>query len=248
MSNSEVKNMNTILFDLDGTLLPIDMEAFENVYFKGLAKKFHDITTHDKLAFMVMESLKEMVNNTDLITNEKVFMKKLATFLDEHEIQEYEKRFSDFYVHEFDELKQVTTPNKHIQQAVMTLKDKGYDLIVATNPMFPKLAIEKRIQWAGFNVSDFKYVTSFEKNHYCKPQLAYYKEVLDQNNIKPNQCMMVGNDTVEDMIASKLGITTFLIDNHIIEREQAITPDYSGDYQAFYAFAKQLPIIEKGEK
>jgi len=32
--------MNTVLFDLDGTLLPMDQEAFIRLYFGALTQKF----------------------------------------------------------------------------------------------------------------------------------------------------------------------------------------------------------------
>src|SRR5690554_2465650 len=240
--------IKTVLFDLDGTLLPIDLNDFEHVYFRGLASTFHDIVSAEKLIHMINTSLQEMITNTEKITNEKVFMKKLHSFLNDEEIEEYENRFLAFYNDKFEHLKEVAKPNEQIQKAVHLLKKKGYELIVATNPMFPKIAIEKRIQWAGFSVNDFKYVTSFEKNHYCKPQIQYYQEILEVNGLDFKECLMVGNDTVEDLIASKIGIKTYLIEDHAIVREQAIDPNYKGKYEDFYKFVVELPTIEKEGK
>lgn len=240
--------IHTMLFDLDGTLLPVDMDDFQKVYYRELAAKFNDIVSAETLIHMINTSLYEMLSNTEEITNEKVFMDKLHSYLHVEEIQEYEKRFWDFYNHEYEKLKDVVYPNKQIQKAVKMLKEKGYELIVATNPMFPRIAIEKRIKWAGFDVDDFKYITSFEHNHYCKPQIKYYQEVLDVNGLDAVNCLMVGNDTVEDMIASTIGINTYLINNHAIQREQAIAPSYQGDYDDFYKFVCELPNIENKEK
>ncbi len=240
--------IHTLLFDLDGTLLPINMDDFRRVYYTELAAKFQDIVSSETLIHMIKTSLHAMISNTEEITNEKVFKDKLQSFLHAEEIKEFEKRLLEFYNHEFVKLKDVVYPNNQIQKAVKLLKEKGYELIVATNPMFPKIAIEKRIEWAGFDVDDFKYITSFEHNHYCKPQIEYYQEVLDVNGLNAVNCLMVGNDTVEDMIASTIGIDTYLIEDHAIMREQAIVPKYQGDYDDFYKFVCELPDIEKKEK
>lgn len=236
--------ITTVLFDLDGTLLPIEMEDFEKVYFRSITSKFADIIAPEQLMHMMNESLKTMVTNTERITNEHVFMGKLKTYISDAEFNEYQKRFMHFYENEFDALKEVVKPNRHIQQAVSLLKEKGYDCIVATNPMFPKLAITKRIEWAGFNRDDFSYVTSFEENHYCKPQIEYFHELLEVNNKKAKECLMVGNDELEDLIASTIGIKTYHITNHALNRAHGLQADYQGDYQSFLEFVAQLPTLK----
>ena len=236
--------INTVLFDLDGTLLPIDMEDFEKIYYRSITNKFIDIISPEKLLYIMGESLKSMIANTEMISNEDAFMNTLKTFIKESEFEEYQQRFTDFYENEFIVLKQVVKPNKSIQKAVRVLKEKGYDCIVATNPMFPKLAITKRIEWAGFNRSDFSYVTSFEENHFCKPQIDYYKEVLEANNKKAEECLMVGNDQIEDLIATTLGISTYFITDHALYRENGFEGDYQGDYQSFLDFVEALPTLK----
>lgn len=236
--------INTVLFDLDGTLLPIEMEDFEQVYYTSITNKLSDIISPEKLLHMMGESLKVMVANTERITNEDVFINELKKYISESELKEFQDRITHFYENEFDDLKQVIKPNKNIQLAVKLLKEKGYDCIVATNPMFPKLAITKRIEWAGFNRDDFSYVTSFEKNHYCKPQIEYYEEVLAVNNKQAKNCLMVGNDELEDLIASTLGISTYFITDHALYRENGLEADYQGDYVSFLRYVEALPILK----
>ena len=48
-------------------------------------------------------------------------------------------------------LKSVCHKNKYIHKSIELLKDKGYNLVVATNPLFPLKAILHRIQWAGLS-------------------------------------------------------------------------------------------------
>lgn len=238
-----MNKFNTVLFDLDGTLLPINGEAFEAIYFKGLSSYFLDKYEPKEFIKLIWTATKAMVLDTSSKTNEEAFMDALQALVNE-DITWMQERFNQFYLNEFDQIKIAVTPNPSIQKAVKLLKEKGYRLIIATNPMFPKIAIEKRIEWTGCDRNDFEYVTSFEKNHYCKPQLKFYEEVLSDLNLDASQCLMVGNDINEDMIVSKLNMSTYLITNHVIQ--DSIIPDsvnYSGNYDDFYQFVKNLEPV-----
>jgi HAD superfamily hydrolase (TIGR01549 family) len=183
-----------------------------------------------------------MVANTEHRTNEEVFMEAMKQMVHE-QLEEYQARFSHFYQTDFDAVRQSVSRNEDILVAVKMLKEKGYQLVIATNPMFPRLAIQKRIEWAGLDIEDFSYVTSFEDNHYCKPQPKFYQEVLSEIGKSASECLMVGNDTVEDLIASKLNIATYLIEDHAIMREESFVPMYQGTYKDFLAFVEELPKI-----
>lgn len=234
--------INTILFDLDGTLLPMNLDAFMNLYFGSLAKHFTD--KHDLHSFidLILKATKTMIANTEHRTNEEVFMEALRLSVDE-QLDEYQSRFGRFYETDFDAVRQSVARNEDILLAVKVLKEKGYQLVIATNPMFPRLAIQKRIGWAGLDIEDFSYVTSFEDNHYCKPQPKFYQEVLSEIGKTASECLMVGNDTYEDLIAGKLNILTYLIEDHAIVREHALEPTYQGTYKDFLKFVHELPKI-----
>lgn len=240
-----MNRFNTVLFDLDGTLLPINGEAFEAIYFKGLSSYFLDKYEPKEFIKLIWTATKAMVMDTSSKTNEEAFMESLQSLVNE-DITWMQERFNQFYLNEFDQIRVAVTPNISIQKAVKLLKEKGYRLVIATNPMFPKIAIEKRIKWTGCDRDDFEYVTSFEKNHYCKPQLKFYEEVVSDCGLNPNECLMVGNDINEDMIVSKLNMSTYLITNHVIQSDSIPdTVTYSGDYDDFYQFVVNLePIIK----
>ncbi len=236
--------IDTILFDLDGTLLQINNKEFEKYYFGAMAKQVEDIYTLTEIVDLIWACTKEMVKDTSDLTNEESFYQALRKRVSEERLAELQPRFDAFYEGPFDLVRKAVLENTPLVDAVNVLKDKGYRLIVATNPMFPKLAIEKRIQWTNINRNHFDYVTSFEKNHFCKPQPAYYSEILKDINAKAENCLMVGNDSFEDMIAKKVGLQTYLVTNHIIEHEQAIEADYKGDMLDFLKFAKSLPNLK----
>lgn len=236
--------MDTILFDLDGTLLPLDAEIFEEEYFKRLLNKLSDLFSASILKKYIWDSTIEMVINTkDDMTNKDVFLKKFSEFTDLNMEKLYD-RFMDFYHTDYVTLGEYFTPSEYMIKAVNVLKDKGYTLVVATNPLFPMDAIRERIKWAGLNVDDFSLITSFEDMHFCKPQIKYYKEILEKINKTPQDCVMVGNDVEEDLIAKEIGIKTYLVENYIINKKN-ITPvtDYKGTSRDFYEFAVNLPNL-----
>jgi FMN phosphatase YigB (HAD superfamily) len=237
--------MNTILFDLDGTLLPIDMILFEKLYFKELSKNFADIISPSELAKNIWSSTKLMVENTEFKTNEEIFMADFTTRMN-IQLPVLEERFNNFYDTNFLKIKDYVLDIHSIKESVKILKSKGYTVALATNPLFPEKAIHHRIRWAGFQPEDFSYISTFEKSHYCKPQLEYYQEILKDIKRSPEDCLMVGNDVQEDLISKKLGLQTYLITNNLLHRtDEEIITDYTGEYEDFYEFVKTLPTIIK---
>lgn len=237
--------INTILLDLDGTVLPLDMDLFMTIYFNEMSKVFNDLPDHEMVVKNIWAATDAAVKNTEKITNENAFMNAYSELI-VGDLEEHKRRFEKFYDEGFLQTKQSVVENEWIKKSVNILKEKGYTLALATNPIFPMKAIYHRIKWAGFEPSDFLYISYFEKNHYCKPQIKYYEEVLNAIGKKPSECMMVGNDVQEDMVVGKMGVKTYLITNHMLHRTQEpIVADYKGNYEDFYRFVDKLPAITK---
>jgi len=235
--------MNTILFDLDGTLLPMNTDAFARAYFNEIACYFSDLIHGKELIAHILGSTKAMVTNTEFKTNEEVFMEDFRTKVGS-DIDLYKERFDSFYDTGFLNLKESIFQAPLMIKAVNIIKEKGYNMVVATNPQFPLKAILHRIKWAGLDPNDFIYISSYEKNHYCKPQIKFYEEILKDIGKAPEECLMVGNDVEEDLIAGELGIKTYLIKDHIQNsNEKEVACDIEGTYEDFYKFAEELPSI-----
>ena len=236
-----MNSFNTVLFDLDGTLLPIDGHTFEKIYFDNLAKHFVDMYEAKVLKRLIWAAIKATVNDISDRSNEAVFMENLEKITGSDSTWMHE-RFKRFYATDFDQLRTAVKPNQNMMEAVRLLKVKNYQCVIVTNPMFPKLAIDKRIAWTGLQRNDFSYVTSFEKNTACKPQLKLYREVLQDLRLQVEDCLMVGNDIEEDMVVAQMDMEHYLITDHLIPTTHQI-PYFvknAGNYVDFLNFVKEL--------
>lgn len=236
--------LNTILFDLDGTVLPMDLDRFVKSYFGGLALHLKELIEPAKLTKIMMECTNLMITNTEAISNQDVFMERFEQLVDADR-DLFLSKFTEYYDTTFQDVKKTTWQNNDIIESVKILKEKGYTVALATNPLFPMKANHHRIKWAGLLPSDFSYISSYENNNYCKPNVQYYEEVLSKIGKTPKECMMIGNDMFEDTIASKIGIQTYIITNNMVNRHNAmIEPDDKGTYKEFLEFVKLLPNIK----
>ncbi|MBP3409613.1 MAG: HAD family hydrolase, partial [Clostridia bacterium] len=111
--------------------------------------------------------------------------------------------------------------NPAANECVQKLKAMGYRLVLATNPLFPATATESRIRWAGLNKDDFELYTTYENSCHCKPNPDYYRDILVKIGCDPAECLMVGNDAHEDMIAETLGMRVFLLTDCLLNRKEA---------------------------
>ena len=203
--------IKAVLFDLDGTLLPMDEEYFKKIYFGEVYKKIAYLGyTLDELLKVIWYGTKAMIQNDGSQTNEELFWKK---FIEVHpdRLEENKENFVDFYSNIFPTLGHTCGYQPLAKDFIKALKDKGYEVIIASNPIFPLVATKARIRWAGCNPDDFKYITAYENSRFSKPNLKYYEEVLEKTGYKPDEVIMVGNDVREDMIVNKLGIDSYLI-------------------------------------
>lgn len=238
--------MNTVLFDLDGTLLNIDIDAFMKVYMDMLYPRVKEMLTIKEFHGFMHEAIMAAINSEDdEKTNEEVFVETFGLRTGKN-IEKIYKHMMDFYSNEYGTIEGMYSRSKYMVKSVSTLKEKNYKMVVATNPLFPHIAAAKRVEWAGFNPEDFMLITSIEKMKYCKPNIKYYLQILEMISKKPEECLMVGNDVQEDLPASKVGISTYLVDNNILNRtgETPIASRIS-DAKGFYKYTKTLPVIPK---
>lgn len=211
--------ITTIMFDLDGTLLPMDNDEFTKKYF-GLLTKYMTPYGYEAKALTdaVWTGTAAMVRNNGSEPNEKTFWKKFAEIYGEKSLDDL-PIFDEFYRTDFCKAKEFCGCNPKAAETVHKLKENGYRTVLATNPIFPAIATESRIGWAGVSPDDFELYTTYENIGYCKPNPEYYREIARRVGVSPEECLMVGNDVDEDMKAAQAAdMNVFLLTDNVINR------------------------------
>lgn len=194
----------------------------------------------EKLVGAIWMGTKAMVKNDGNGTNEEVFWKTFAGIMGE-QVYEDIPLFDEFYRDDFRVVKEVCGYTEKAAEVVKAVKEKGLRVGLATNPLFPPEATAQRICWAGLTPEEFEFYTTYDNSCHCKPNADYYRDVLKLVGLEPEECLMVGNDVSEDMVAGELGMRVFLLTDCIINKEDKDISVYPhGDFDALLAFIKGL--------
>lgn len=233
--------IKAVLFDLDGTLLPMDYDKFMHLYFNLLGTKLATLGyAPETVKDSVWKGVGAMVKNDGSCKNEEAFWNTFAAIYGEHVYQDI-KELEVFYKTEFTKVKEACGFHSGAGEVVELVKEKGLKPVLATNPLFPSVATEARIKWAGLAPEDFELFTTYENSNYCKPNLKYYEMILERIGLKPEECVMVGNDVAEDMVAERLGMKVFLLTDCLINsKNQDITQYPQGGFDELKQFIAEL--------
>ncbi len=204
--------LKAVLFDLDDTLLGNDMDRFLPGYFALLGQFAEKYLPRDQFLSELMTCTEAMIRDVDpALSNRDVFWNHFArrTGLDAVEMETF---FEQFYRNQFHQLRDRTEKRPFAAELVQFCLDRNLEVVVATNPLFPLIAIEARLAWGGLPVDQFNFalVTAYENMHAAKPQPAYYSEILDKIGCAPEEALMVGNDWEADILpAHSVGLQTY---------------------------------------
>lgn len=183
-----------ILFDLDGTLLPMDLDQFTEGYFHLLAQTAAPYGYREEtLVPALWKGVGAMVKNQGNRSNCEAFWETFAQVLGP-QVYDHIPIFDAFYATEFQKARSFTGPNPRASQAVALARRKAERVILATNPLFPPAGVRTRLSWVRLRPEDFDWVTDYENSSACKPNPAYYWEILNRMHLEPSCCLMVGND------------------------------------------------------
>ena len=231
----------TVLFDLDGTLLPMDQDKFVKSYINRMAEKLAPHGYDPKLLTAgLWKGTDAMVRNTGEKTNETIFWSVFNAVLGKN-CQYDEALFMDYYQNEFQLVAQDCGYDSRSAEVIRAIKAMGCKVALATNPLFPSIATYSRVKWAGLNPDDFEIITTYENSRHCKPNPDYYWDILATLKVKPENCIMVGNDVQEDMIAETLGMKVFLLTDNLINRTGEDIIHYPhGSFPELLTFIQEL--------
>lgn len=234
--------IKAILFDLDGTLLGVDMDHFLRHYLDRLSRHCARLMDPQQFVICLLASTQAMIINDNLsLTNQQVFMTDFFKRLP-CPPEQVLPLIDGFYNDVFPQLREHVRPIPEIPSVIATARELGFKLVLATNPLFPAIAINHRIRWAGLDPARFELVTSYENMHFCKPNPHYYHEIVAFLGLAPMECLMIGNDVDDDInAAASAGLKTMLVDDMLVNNSGS-TPqtNYGGKVADLRDFLAKL--------
>lgn len=213
--------LQAALFDLDGTLLKVNTSEFMKEYLKEIALAAAPVVDPGRFTRALLDSTNVMMTNRDsALTNADVFWNDFRTRMPEY-YEALEPRMDDFYASEFKGLARMAVASPLGRQVVQAAMDRGLQIALATNPLFPRTAIYERMVWAGVDDLAWELVTTYEEMHSCKPHPEYYQEIARRLGVSPENCLMVGNDVEKDIAAAAAaGMRTYLVTDYLVNPSQ----------------------------
>ena len=235
-----MKKIRAVLFDLDGTLLPMDLDRFLKEYFNSLtAKAVASGYGQREFTRALMCGIEASLANDGKDTNENVFWSAFDRNFGEKIIDR--AMFDEYYRNDFSRIRSSCGYTAEARLAVQKIKELGLRVALATNPVYPAVATNQRIAWAGLSHEDFEIVTTYESYKYAKPSIGYFLEVAEKMGVSPEECLVVGNDTSDDMVAEQCGMRVFLLTDYLINRKGEDISRYpNGTYSDLIRYAKEL--------
>jgi FMN phosphatase YigB (HAD superfamily) len=196
-------------------------------YFQLLSARMAHLLPEERFIRCLLRATQAMIDNDGRATNAEVFADTFYPRLGcPREV--VEPILADFYARDFPTLRRCATCKSAARSVVQHAFDRGCDVVIATNPLFPATAIEQRLAWA--EIADFPYrlVTTYENSRASKPNLRYYQHILDALGYSAAECLVVG-DEAWDMVAIHLGCPTFLVPSHATKDDvEQYVPTYRG--------------------
>lgn len=238
--------LKAVVFDMDDTLIDINLSAFIAVYAMDVARLLADIARRNPLAMLatVTGAMLELNNNDrpqdDRRTNGAFYAESIRRRcdvpLDDPVIAEaftcYEReilpRKNDAII--------AARPRAGARETVELVLSRGLRVGLFTNPSFSRACVECRMGWGELGDLPFEVVTTMENSTRCKPDPQYYREHLDRMGLSPSEVLMVGNDPKRDFPTPDIGLQTAFVG-----RGEPVRATWSG---SMADFAKDFDTIE----
>ncbi|MGI6590642.1 MAG: HAD family hydrolase [Eggerthellaceae bacterium] len=242
----EQRRYKAIFFDLDGTLLPMDMEDFLHRYFIKLrAYIAGNGLDAERFSNALNEGMKAMGSEHAGQTNKQVFWQRFMALFGDYDQSVLEGLLMRFYREDFGGIGSTVKANPAAARAVEALYAKGYPLFLTTMPMFPEPALDWRLQWAHVDPKRFVRKTTYDNSFALKPSLSYYRQNIDLAGCKSSEVLMVGNNTREDLSIMQLGADAFLVTDYLLNPiDRPLDNLRHGSLEDFAVWADRLPECE----
>lgn len=211
--------LKAVAFDMDETLLSINLGAFIAVLARDESSLLADIGRKNPLSmFAAYTGAMLDVNRADrdnACTNRELFDEaiyrrggvKLADPIIADALAYYER---EVLPHRNDGII-AARPMEGAHEALDKVLSHGLRIALLTNPSFGRACIGTRMAWANIQDAPFELVTTMENTRRVKPNPDYYLDALEELGLSPTEVLMVGNDPRRDFPAPNIGLRTAFI-------------------------------------
>ena len=200
--------LKAVLFDLDNTLILFEEVSFLQGYYPVLAARFQGIFPDGQFAERLMQATVALRKGDGTKINRQLFIEVFCHGIDVDRADIWQ-RFEQFFSLDFDLFRDAVTATPGAGKVFRHVLDRGLKIVVATNPIWPLVVQKKRLAWAGLGDIDIDLITHIDNMSYCKPQLGYFSQICRLIAVRPGECLMVGDDPANDMVAARTGMKTF---------------------------------------
>jgi FMN phosphatase YigB (HAD superfamily) len=228
----DLDNLQAVFFDLDGTLVDVDMHLFVPVYLKRLTEQMKKLTEPACATRAMHRAVAGMFANQDAgKTLEAILFEALRDEL-AMTPEQYRECLEAFLRNDLEGLRPLVAGHALSSRLIDAALARGWQVVLATNPIFPRVVVDARVRWGGLAVDKFHHVTSYETQHFCKPNPGFFRENIDLLQVEAERCLMVGNDTLHDLSAGQVGMQTCLLTPWCIRRpKERFRPDWQGSHE-----------------
>jgi FMN phosphatase YigB (HAD superfamily) len=232
--------IKAVLFDLDGTLIDVDMQLFVPAYLRRLAGRLAGGRDPQCTVRTLHAAVMTMLAGTAGECPLEELLREMLTAQLQLDWPDYQAGLAAFCREDLEDLRPLVTPHPLARALVQSCLARGWQVVLATNPIFPRAVIDARLAWGGLADLPFHRVTSYETSRHCKPHAGFFSDLLHELELEPASCLMVGNDTVHDLAAGRLGLPTCLLTTWRIDRPGAAWPaDWEGQHHALLELLQQ---------
>ena len=245
--------LKAVLIDLDNTMVLFNELVFIERLFQLLYRRFDDLFTFEDFQNRVITATLSLIGKTGEKSNRDCFLDNVVAH---HEMgrDEFWRRSMEFYQNDFDDACPHVDKPDNLHDVLEQLKQMGLTLVVASNPIYPRIAMEKRLVWGDVDIPYFELVTHMENMNFVKPDKAYYKQICSKIGVLPEYCLMVGNDPGNDMAAAGVKMKTYLAtdggtadydslsptNDQYRQNPMNLKPDFSGPLAGIIEAVRQL--------
>jgi phosphoglycolate phosphatase-like HAD superfamily hydrolase len=149
VSRLDLDPIEAVLFDLDGTLIEVDMERFIPVYLRRLANRLHLYAAPERTLHTLRHAIMVMLGAPPGDCSLEELLRSMLADQLKIPWEGYQAALAAFCRDDLAEFRPLVRPHPLARALVESCLARGWQVVLATNPVFPREVITARLAWGG---------------------------------------------------------------------------------------------------